>query len=89
VLADHTLFWANTADGIRGVNPVDGDPAFAADSYHVLAGSAAYNRAVDAGVTTDIDGDVRPDSCSPDIGADELITGLACRRVYLPIILRN
>ena len=89
VLADHTLFWANAHDGIRGVNPVDGNPAFAADGYHILTGSAAYNRGVDAGVTTDIDGDPRPDSCSPDIGADELVTGLACRRVYLPIILRN
>ena len=89
VLADHTLFWANTDDGIRGVNPVDGDPAFAADGYHLGPGSAAYNRGVDTDVTTDIDGDPRPDSCSPDIGADELVTGLACRRIYLPIILRN
>jgi len=89
VLADHTLFWANTNDGIRGSNPVDGSPAFAADGYHILAGSAAYNRGVDAGVTTDIDGNPRPDSCSPDIGADELITGLACRRVYLPVVMRN
>jgi hypothetical protein len=89
VLADHTLFWANTDDGIRGVNPLDGDPAFATDGYHILAGSATYNRGVDAGVTTDIDGDPRPDSCSPDIGADELVTGLACRHVYLPAVLRN
>jgi hypothetical protein len=89
VLADHTLFWANADDGIRGVNPADGNPAFAADGYHILTGSAAYNRGVDAGVTTDIDGDPRPDSCSPDIGADELVTGLTCRHVYLPVVLRN
>ena len=89
VLADHTLFWANTADGLRGVNPVDGNPAFAVDGYHLSLGSAAYNRGIDAGVIIDIDGDPRPDSCSPDIGADELITGLACRRVYLSLILRN
>jgi len=89
VLADHTLFWANTDEGIRGANPVDGDPAFAADGYHLGPGSAAYNRGVDADVTTDIDGDLRPDGCFPDIGADELITGLACRRVYLPLVLRQ
>ena len=89
VLADHTLFWANAHDGIRGVSPVDGDPAFAADGYHILTGSAAYNRGVDAGVITDIDGDPRPDSCFPDIGADELSTGLACWRIYLPLVLRN
>jgi hypothetical protein len=89
VFANHTLFWANTHDGTRGGNPADGDSVFAADGYHILTGSAAYNRGADAGVTTDIDGDLRPDSCSPDIGADELVTGLACRRVYLPIILRN
>ncbi len=89
VLADHTLFWANTDDGIRGVNPVDGDPAFAADGYHILAGSATYNRGADVGVMTDIDGDPRPDSCFPDIGADELFTGLACRHVYLPVVMRD
>jgi hypothetical protein len=89
VLADHTLFWANTHNGIRGISPVDGNPVFAADGYHILTGSAAYNRGIDAGVTTDIDGDPRPDSCSPDIGADELITGLACRHVYLPVVLQN
>jgi len=89
VLADHTLFWANTDDGIRGMAPVDGDPAFVTDGYHIGPGSAAYNRGANAGVLTDIDGDARSDGCAPDIGADELVTGLACRRVYLPVVLRN
>jgi hypothetical protein len=92
VWADHTLFWANTNDGSRGVNPVDGNPAFvnpAGGDYHIGPGSAAYNRGTDAGVATDMDGDPRPDSCFPDLGADELITGLVCRRVYLPGVLRN
>jgi hypothetical protein len=88
VLADHTLFWANIHDGIRGVNPVDGNPTFAADGYHIGPGSAV-DAGVNAGVITDIDGDPRPDGCFPDIGADELVTGLGCWRVHLPLVLRN
>lgn len=89
VYADHTLFWANTRDGIRGTNPVSGNPTFAADGYHLGPGSAAINRGVNAGVTTDIDGDVRPDWCFFDIGADEFLTGLGCQVIHLPLVLRN
>ena len=49
-----------------------GDPAFVnptAGDYHIGANSAARDAGPDAGVTTDIDGDVRDDL--PDIGADE------------------
>ncbi|MGD2146185.1 MAG: right-handed parallel beta-helix repeat-containing protein, partial [Anaerolineae bacterium] len=48
-----------------------GDPAFASDGYHVGSGSAAVNRGVDAGLSTDIDGESRPYGSSPDLGADE------------------
>ena len=90
ILADHTLFWANTHDGIRGINPVDGNLTFAADGYHIGSGcSAAIDAGISAGVTTDIDGEARPYGPGYDIGADELSTGLACWRVYLPIVLRN
>ena len=90
VLADHTLFWANTHDGIRGANPVDGTPTFATDGYHIGSGcSAAIDAGVSAGVTTDIDGEARPYGPGYDIGADELSTGLACWRVYLPLASRN
>jgi hypothetical protein len=89
VYADHTLFWANTRDGIRGTNPVSGNPTFAADGYHLGPGSAAINRGVNAGVATDIDGDVRPDWCFFDIGADEFLTGLGCQVIHLPLVLRN
>jgi len=89
VHADHTLFWANTNDGIRGTSPVDGNPAFVADGYHLGSGSAAINRGVNAGVTTDIDGNARPDWCFFDIGADEFITGLGCGYIHLPLVLRN
>jgi hypothetical protein len=86
VLADHTLFWANTNDGIQGTNPVSGNPRFvdpASGDYHLGAGSAAIDAGVDAGVTTDIDGDPRPIGSLPDIGADEYVV---C--VYLPLVLR-
>lgn len=85
VSANHTLFWANTNDGIRGVNPVGGDPAFAADGYHILPGSAAIDAGVNASVTTDMDGDLRPNGPGYDIGADEA----QLWRVYLPVVLRN
>jgi hypothetical protein len=61
-----------------------GNPAFAADGYHLNAGSAAINRGIRAGVTTDIDGQLR--DAAPDLGADEYPL---IEKVYLPIILRN
>ena len=72
---DHNLFWGNDDDGIRGVNPVDGDPLLADPAgwdYHIQAGSPA----VDAGaavpwLTTDMDGDLRPIGLGYDIAADE------------------
>jgi hypothetical protein len=59
-----------------------GDPAFAADGYHLMTGSAAIDKGVDAGVTTDIDGD--PRDVLPDLGADEY---QYLSPLYLPIIL--
>ena len=85
ILADHTLFWANTFPGIQGNDPLNGNPTFAADGYHILLVSAAIDTGVDAGVTSDLDGDPRPNGPGYDIGADEA----QLRHVYLPIILRN
>ena len=83
-VATYNLFWGNSSDPITGTHAVLGNPDLLTDGYHIGPGSAAINAGVDAGVTTDIDGDPRPIGPLPDIGADE-------RRmyVYLPVILRN
>ncbi len=70
------LWYSNTANtgggGIFGItNEYTGAPAFAADGYHLTAGSAAIDRAVNTDVTSDIDGDARPHGMASDLGADE------------------
>lgn len=87
VFADHTLFWDNTDDGIPGTNTVDGDPDFVnpdGGDYHIASGSAAIDTGIDAGITTDIDGNARPIKSGFDIGADE-----AMWMIYLPLVLKN
>jgi len=88
VFADHTLFWGNADDGIRGANPVDSDPAFVntnVGDYHIGPDSGAIDAGVDAGVATDIDGDPRPIGPGYDIGADEFRQ----RYIYLPVVEKN
>jgi branched-chain amino acid transport system substrate-binding protein len=63
-------------------NELTGDPAFAADGYHLTSGSAAIDQGVQTDVQTDIDGD--PRDANPDLGADEYV-----RRVYLPLAANN
>ncbi len=60
-----TLWHANGQDRdgtgtIGHTGDYTGHPRFAADGYHLTVGSAAIDRGVDAGVTTDIDGNARP-----------------------------
>ena len=62
-------------------NEYSGDPLFAADGYHITAGSAAIDMGIDAGVTVDIDGEPRPSAAGYDLGADELWIV-----VYLPMV---
>ena len=88
--------WANVADWINddtlitGTVNVRGDPAFVdpdGSDYHIGPGSAAIDAGVDAGVTTDVDGDARPAPAGtrPDLGADEV----SQRRVFLPLVVRD
>jgi parallel beta-helix repeat protein len=85
--------WGNLTDTthinrstlVTGTVNIWDDPVFVdpdGGDYHVDAGSAAIDAAVDAGVAVDVDGE--PRLWAPDIGADEYL-----RRVYLPLILRS
>jgi len=82
------LWYSNTKNygGLGTIivtNEYTGNPAFAADGYHLTFPSEAIDKGVDAGVTTDIDGYQRPCGLAPDLGADEI----TC--LYLPMILKN
>ena len=77
--------WANGTDCdgtgtiVTGTHNYTGIPAFlstAAGDYHIGTASAARNKGVDAGVTTDIDDEARPFENIPDLGADELVYSL-------------
>jgi parallel beta-helix repeat protein len=69
-----TLWHANTtpwSSNVTRYNDHAGNPAFAADGYHLTIGSQAIDQGVVSGVTQDIDGDSRPQDGVYDIGADE------------------
>ena len=91
VYEDYNLFFGNPISRtgtIGGANDVVGDPKFvnpAADNYHLQPGSAAINHGIDAGVTTDIDGQARPLNGLFDIGFDEL----QIYSIYLPLVLKH
>ena len=88
--------WANTTDwdGTGSVNigtiNIWGDPDFLASengNYHIGPASAAISAGFDTGVTTDIDGGIRPApiGTNPDLGADEV----DWKRTYLPLVIEN
>ena len=66
-------------------DPVTGQDPLLDANYLLSAGSLAIDAGVDAGVSTDIDGDPRPLGDGYDIGADEF----AWRHIYLPLVVRN
>jgi hypothetical protein len=80
VYADHNLFYNNTISKTGtiggGSNDVNGDPVFvdpANDDYHLGADSAAIDTGIGVSVTTDFDGDTRPQGLGIDIGYDEVL----------------
>ena len=88
--------WANGTDwsGLgtitTGTVNIWGAPVFLnpeAGDYHISAASAAVDEGVDAGETSDFDGDLRPApvGTSPDIGADEVNQHF----IYLPLVARQ
>jgi hypothetical protein len=89
-----TLWHANTSnwDGAGTINhtgdvPGDPDPAFAADGYHLTAGSPAADKGVSASIWVDIDGQPRPYQ-APDLGADEYWPPGVLKHLYLPLVVR-
>ena len=74
-----STLWANTINlagpgTVYHDNDHAGDPAFVAPDagdYHIAETSAAVDQGVNAGVSSDIDGDPRPLRTGFDLGADE------------------
>jgi len=92
-MLESTLWYGNAGNWSGGgdiahLNDHDGDPAFAADGYHLTAASAAISKGVDAEVSVDIDGEARPWGGGFDIGADEF-DSVKPRYLYLPLVLRK
>jgi hypothetical protein len=71
------VLWYNNSVNTGGAGTINvtnefiAPPAFAADGYHLMDGSAAIDEGVEAGVTDDVDGQIRPYNGLPDLGADE------------------
>jgi fibronectin-binding autotransporter adhesin len=88
--------WANTTDWAGPGRIVTGtinlwvDPAFldpGRGDLHLTASSGAVDAGIDAGLRTDLDGEVRPAGAGFDIGADEFVA-TAVSQLYLPVVLR-
>ncbi len=93
--ANRILSWNNgvPCSGIATcTNVITGDPKFFSDraiNYHITAGSAAIDQAVDTGLTDDVDGPGRPSGSAPDIGADEIGNFTpTVNEVFVPVLQR-
>jgi parallel beta-helix repeat protein len=89
VTVDGVLWFGNGVNyggpgTITVTHEYSGNPAFAADGYHLRGASAAIDKGAYAEVDEDVDGDLRPQGGGYDLGADEFV-----RRVYLPAMVKN
>ncbi|MBN1889158.1 MAG: right-handed parallel beta-helix repeat-containing protein, partial [Thermoflexales bacterium] len=80
--------WQSPTATVVVQNQHNGDPAFAADGYHLTGSSAAIDAGVASGVTGDeashdIDGEPRIDG-RPDLGADEVLAALEVTKQATP-----
>jgi predicted outer membrane repeat protein len=94
VFEDFNLLHANTralsGTVASGGTQRSADPLFinpAQDDFHLRPDSPAINAGTNAGVTMDIDGQLRPQQGAFDIGFDEAL-GVPKRGVFLPLALR-
>lgn len=78
VFENANLFYGNGADFVGAVTSggqsLTGAPAFVdagADDYHLAPASLAVNRGLEVGVTTDFEGEARPQQGTSDVGFDE------------------
>jgi len=79
VQEDYTYFFGNTTNKAGAMSGgshdiATGAPGFidpSVDNYHLLSGSGAINAGANAGVLSDVDGQVRPLGGGFDIGYDE------------------
>ena len=78
---NHINFWNRN---VTVNNAITGNPAFAADGYHLTVGSATIDRGVATDISSDIDGETRPQGSGPDLGADERWRA----RTLIPLIRR-
>lgn len=92
VTEDYNVYFGNTTHRLgvtTGAHTLDGfNPNFinpVIRDYHLSSASVAIDRGLNAGVTTDIDGDSRPSGISFDIGADEF----PFNKSFLPMIVKN
>ena len=96
ISSNYTLFFDNgstCSNGATCANDRAGDPRFfwpQLNDYHLCQNSAAIDQGVNAGVSSDFEGDARPQGIGVDIGADEW-NEVSCKRlrtVFVPSLLR-
>jgi hypothetical protein len=86
------ILWDGNTLPVQGVvadnHPVFGHASFAADGYHITPSSSATHNGHEAGVTVDIDGEIRsqPACSDPDLGVDEIDT---LYNYYFPAMMKQ